>query len=309
MNHLQATLDAGFTTIRDLGTEGAGYADVGLKQAINQGIIPGPRLIVTTRAIVATGTYAPKGFSPLWTIPQGAEEADGNALIRVVREQAGKGADWIKVYGDYRAGPRGEATPTFSLDEMKLIVETARSLGRPVVVHASSRRGHAPRRARRRRDDRARRWRHAGRVQDDGRGEGRLVSDACRGRCDESVWRLEEGTGSGARADRQQARELQGRAGRRRDDRVRASDVGVFPHGDNARELELMVAYGMSPTDALRAATSVDARVLHLESQIGRVAPGLFADLIAVEGDPTREISSVRRVRFVMKNGVVIRGR
>ncbi len=138
VNHLKATLDAGFTTIRDLGTEGAGYADVGLKQAVTQGIIPGPRLLVTTRAIVATGTYAPKGFSPAWTVPQGAEEADGNALIRVVRDQAGKGADWIKVYGDYRAGPRGEATPTFSLDEMRLIVDTAKSLNRPVVVHAST---------------------------------------------------------------------------------------------------------------------------------------------------------------------------
>jgi hypothetical protein len=100
---------------------------VGLKQAVNQNLIPGPRLIITTRAIVATGTYAPKGFSPSWSIPQGAEEADGNDLIRVVRDQAGRGADWIKVYGDYGAGPRGEATPTFSLDEMRLIVETAKS--------------------------------------------------------------------------------------------------------------------------------------------------------------------------------------
>jgi imidazolonepropionase-like amidohydrolase len=138
VNHLKATLEAGFTTLRDLGTEGAGYADVGLKQAVNQGLIPGPRLIITTRAIVATGTYAPKGFSPEWSIPQGAEEADGNALVRVVRDQAGRGADWIKVYGDYRAGPRGEATPTFSQDEMRLIVETAKSLNRPVVVHAST---------------------------------------------------------------------------------------------------------------------------------------------------------------------------
>src|SRR5436309_2884204 len=137
-NHLRATLEAGFTTIRDLGTEGAGYADVGLKQAIAQGIIPGPRMLVTTRAIVATGTYAPKGFPAEWQIPQGAEEADGNTLIRVVRDQAGKGADWIKIYGDYRAGPRGELTPTFSLDEMKLIVETAKSLQRPVAVHAAS---------------------------------------------------------------------------------------------------------------------------------------------------------------------------
>src|SRR5258705_6841202 len=114
-NHLRATLDAGFTTIRDLGTEGAGYADVGLKQAVNQGIIPGPRMLVVTRAIVATGTYGPKGFPAEWEIPQGGEEADGDSLIRVVRDQAGKGADWIKIYGDYSAGPRGEATPTFSL--------------------------------------------------------------------------------------------------------------------------------------------------------------------------------------------------
>src|ERR1700753_798348 len=99
-NHLRSTLLAGFTTIRDLGTEGAGYADVGLKQAVEQGIVPGPRMLVTTRAIVATGSYAPKGFAPEWHIPQGAEEADGDSLIRVVRDQIGRGADWIKVYAD-----------------------------------------------------------------------------------------------------------------------------------------------------------------------------------------------------------------
>ena len=132
---------AGFTTIRDLGTEGAGYADVGLKQAIEQGIIPGPRMLVTTRAIVATGSYAPKGFSPEWTVPQGAEEADGPSLVRVVRDQAGTGADWIKVYADYRWGPHGEAVPTFSLDEMTLIVETARGIGRPVAAHATTAEG------------------------------------------------------------------------------------------------------------------------------------------------------------------------
>jgi imidazolonepropionase-like amidohydrolase len=135
---LRATLEAGFTTIRDLGTEGAGYADVGLKQAVQRGIIPGPRMLVATRAIVATGSYGPKGYPAEWLVPQGAEEADGNDLIRVVRDQAGKGADWIKIYGDYRAGPRGEAVPTFTQDEMNLIVSTARSLGRPVSVHAST---------------------------------------------------------------------------------------------------------------------------------------------------------------------------
>src|SRR5690242_21495308 len=107
-NHLRNELMAGFTTLRDLGTEGAGYADVGLKQAVNQGIIPGPRLLVATRAIVATGSYGPKGYAPEWNVPQGAEEASGlEELTRVVREQIGKGADWVKLYADYRWGAGG----------------------------------------------------------------------------------------------------------------------------------------------------------------------------------------------------------
>src|SRR5205085_2602253 len=140
-NHARATLLAGFTTIRDLGTEGAGYADVGLKQAIEQGIIPGPRMLVVTRAIVATGSYGPKGFAPELNIPQGAEEADGmDRITRVVRDQIGRGADWIKVYADAAMG--GAAIrPTFSLEELKLIVETARSAGCPVAAHAMSKEG------------------------------------------------------------------------------------------------------------------------------------------------------------------------
>src|SRR5271157_1277483 len=139
VNHLRATLLAGFTTVRDLGTEGAGYADVELKQAVNQGIIPGPRILASTRAIVATGAYAPKGYAAEWHVPQGAEEADGvDTLIRVVRDQIGHGADWIKLYGDYRWGPLPGAHPTFSLDEMKLAVATARDAGVPVSVHTST---------------------------------------------------------------------------------------------------------------------------------------------------------------------------
>jgi len=139
VNNLNATLQAGFTTTRDLGTEGAGYSDVELKQAINQGIIPGPRLLASTRAIVATGSYAPKGFALEWRVPQGAEEADGvDSLIRVVRDQIGHGADWVKLYGDYRWGPQPGAHPTFSLEEMKVAVETAHSAGTPVAVHSST---------------------------------------------------------------------------------------------------------------------------------------------------------------------------
>src|SRR6266516_3250373 len=141
-NHLRNTLLAGFTTIRDLGTEGAGYADVGLKQAVDEGIIPGPRMLVSTRAIVATGSYGPKGYASEWNVPQGAEEADGvDGLTRVVREQIGKGADWIKVYADYRWGAGGIDHATFTMDELKMAVEIARSAGIPVSAHATSTEG------------------------------------------------------------------------------------------------------------------------------------------------------------------------
>ncbi len=139
-NHLKSILLSGFTTIRDLGTEGAGYADVGLKQAVDQKIVPGPRMLVVTRAIVATRSYAPRGFAPELSIPQGAEEADGPALVRVVRDQIGRGADWIKIYADTWS-PGKEGTPTFTEEELKLIVETARTAGRPVAAHAMTKEG------------------------------------------------------------------------------------------------------------------------------------------------------------------------
>ncbi len=136
--HARAGLMAGWTTTRDLGSEGAGYADVGLRDAIDKGAVPGPRLLVAGPALVATGSYGPKGFRPDMAVPLGAEEADGPDLVRVTRRQIGHGIDWVKLYADYRWGPNGEARPTFSEDEIRSVVETAASSGRDVVAHAST---------------------------------------------------------------------------------------------------------------------------------------------------------------------------
>jgi imidazolonepropionase-like amidohydrolase len=306
VKHLRATLMAGFTTVRDLGTEGAGYADVELKQAVQQGIVPGPRVLASTRAIVATGSYAPKGFVAEWRVPQGAEEADGiDSLIRVVRDQIGHGADWIKMYGDYRWGPHPGSHPTFSLDEMKLAVETAKSAGVPVAVHTSTPEG-------------MRRAILAG-AETIEHGDGgtpevfQLMAERKVALC--PTLAAGDATAQYAGWKKGQQPDPPGVVRKRASFQaalaagvtiLSGSDVGVFNHGDNARELELMVAYGMKPLDALKAATSVGGRVLHMD--IGQVKAGMLADVIAVEGDPLKDIAAVRRVKFVMKGGVVYRG-
>lgn len=309
VNHARATLLAGFTTVRDLGTEGAGYADVGLKAAIDQGIIPGPRMIVTTKAIIASGSYGPRGFASEYmdAIPQGAEEADGvDAITRVVRDQIRHGADWIKVYADYRWGPNGEARPTFTADELKLIVDIATSSGRPVVAHASSEEG-------------MRRAILAGvRTIDHGDGGTPAVFRLMK---EHGTW-LCPTVAAGASLLEQRTSYRPGQPLpanlRAKQASVKAameagvllcngSDAGVFTHGDNAKELEILVQYGVTPMRALIAATSGNADMLNMKDRLGTIRPGLLADVVAVEGDPTREITALRRVRLVMKNGVVHR--
>jgi imidazolonepropionase-like amidohydrolase len=307
VNHLRATLMAGFTTVRDLGTEGAGYADVGLKEAVNQGIIPGPRMFVSTRAIVATGAYGPAGFTPEYAsdIPQGGQEASGlDQMAQVVRDQIKHGADWVKIYADYRWGPNGENEPTFTLDELKEAVDIASSSGRPVTVHATTSEG-------------MRRAILAGVTTiehgDNGTPEVfKMMAD--RGIClvptlaaGDAIFQY-NGWRKGVDPDPASivAKKKSFKAALDAGVTIcNGSDVGVFTHGDNARELEMLVAYGMTPVAALRSATSIDAQMLHMGDQLGQVKEGYLADLIAVKGNPTTDISAIRNVQLVMKNGTI----
>lgn len=303
--HVEKTLMAGFTTLRDLGSEGAGYADVGIKTAIEKGIVPGPRMLVAGRAIVATGSYGPKGFAPHVKVPLGAEVADGvDDLIRVVRDQIGHGADIVKVYADYRWGRQRQAMPTFSLEELKLIVATAQSSGRDVVAHAATPEG-------------MRRATMAGvSTIEHGDGGTKEVFDLMK---QKGVALCPTIAAGDAISQYQGWKKGQGSIPPRIIQKKKSialalasgvticagGDVGVFPHGDNLRELEMMVDYGMKPIDVLRSATSVNAQAFKIDHEVGRIQPGLFADIIAVAGQPEQNITTLRQIKLVMKGGVI----
>jgi imidazolonepropionase-like amidohydrolase len=300
----RATLLAGFTTARDLGTEGAGFADVGLKQAIDEGIVPGPRLLVATRALVADGAYGPKGFEPGVEIPQGAEEASGEELVRAVRRQLAAGADVIKLYADYRWRPGEEGRPTFSAAELRAATEAAHDAGRTVAVHASTAEGMSRAIA-------------AGvETIEHGYGGTKEVFAAMKERgvslcptlaASDAIARYQGWDGREPAPRTVELSRSSFKAARAEKVTICAGgDVGVFAHGDNVRELELMQTSGMPARDVLIAATSVNARIFRIDDRVGAVRPGLFADLIAVAGNPTEDVHVLRQIRFVMKGGTIV---
>jgi imidazolonepropionase-like amidohydrolase len=295
---------AGFTTVRDLGSEGAGYADVGLKQAIDQGIVPGPRMLIATRALVATASYGPKVGGPERPL-LGAEEADGPGLVTATRRQIGGGADVVKFYADYRWRPGEDSRPTFTMEEMRAATSAAHAAGREVAAHASTPEG-------------MRNSILAGVDTIEHGNSGtpeifRLMKERGVAFCPtlaatDAISRYRGWNGAAPEPPAVREKRTSFAAALAAGVTMcMGGDVGVYAHGDNAREMELMVAYGMRASDVLVAATSGNARIFGLGERLGSVKPGLLADLVAVEGDPTSDISAVRAVRLVMKGGQIVR--
>ena len=299
------TLEAGFTTERDLGTEGAGFADVGLKQAIDQRIVPGPRLLVSTKAIVARGAYGPKGFEPGIPIPQGAQEVAGvDETIRAVRDQIAGGATIIKFYADYHWGKGEPSRTTLSQAELDAGVAATHDAGRLVAVHATTA------------DGMMRAVRAGADTLEHGYGGTADVFKAMAARhialcptiaASEAYaryfehWNGQEPAPESVQQNRRSF-QLAVKAGV---PICMGGDVGVFSHGQNWLEMDAMQRAGMPAPQVLIAATSGNARILRLTDR-GAVKPGLLADLVVVVGDPTRDISAVTNVLLVMKGGLIV---
>jgi len=304
---MKKTLAAGFTTLRDLGTEGAGYADVALRDAVRAGIVEGPRIFAVTRAIVATGCYGPSGFDPRWSLPLGAQVADGpDGVRKVVREQIAAGADWIKVYADYRRRPGDASTPTFSQAELNALVDEATSAGLLVAAHAST-------------NEAIRRAVLAGvaTIEHGTDASSATLSlmrergvalcptlSAAEAMATYSGWK----PGQGEHPRMTAAREMFKLALESGVTIACGSDVGVFAHGDSARELELMVAFGMTPAQALRSATITAATVLGRSGDLGQVAPGFRADVVVLDANPRKKIEALRNPKMVIQNGRIVLG-
>ena len=303
--HARATLMAGFTTERDLGTEGAGFADVGLKQAIEQGVVPGPRLMVATKAIVAQGAYGPKGFEPGVNIPQGAQEVSGvDDMVRAARDQISAGADIVKMYADYHYMPKEPSRPTLTEAELAAGTATAHDAGRLVAVHAATAEG-------------MRRAIAAGvDTIEHGYGGTPAVFKAMHDRgialcptlaASDAVARYHGWNGRDpAPAAVEENRKSFRMALAAQVPICMGGDVGVYAHGENWREMVLMQEAGMPPIQVLTAATSGNARIFHL-TDLGSLKPGQLADVIVVEGDPTKDVAAVKSVRLVMKAGAIVR--
>jgi imidazolonepropionase-like amidohydrolase len=308
---VRRALEQGFTTLRDVETEGAGYGDVGIKQAIEGGYIPGPRLFVATRAISTTGGYNLEGYAPELTMPKGAQIIDGPVEARkAAREQLDHGADWIKVYMTHRSwvGKNGElvSQPTLTLDELKAIVDEAHGWGKKVACHAYSGIGLQ-------------------RALDGGCDSiehGLQISDAQIAQMvKQGTWYCPTisvyytdwgpaGTDAGKR-DRLRAsvhEESFRKAMKAGVKIVFGTDIGGIPWTQPiAQEFPQMTKLGMSPADAIRSATARAAEMLDMSGQIGVVSAGAYADVIAVEQDPLQNIEELGRVKFVMKDGVVFK--
>jgi imidazolonepropionase-like amidohydrolase len=308
---VRTALMNGFTTMRDVETEGAMYADVDVKTAINRGVIPGPRLFVSTRAMAPTGMYPLSGYSWELRVPEGVQIVDGaDNIRRAVREQVKYGADWIKYYSDRRYFMRDGALHSwvnFSDEEARALVDEAHRLGRKVAAHAMGREGIESA------------LRAGADTIEHGYGLDDEMMDLMIRRG--TYWcptifvgaYVAEGRAAAGAPIWKTMVDLQKQAfakGVRKGVKISyGTDAGGYAWTESqAKEFSYMVRYGMTPMQAIQSATSVAAALLDQQENLGSLEPGRYADVVAVAGDPLQDIAELERVQFVMKGGQVVKG-